>query len=92
MVERRDLGRSLQERTRVHGADVVKCVVRLGVLPTDTPDVLQMTLVAVWRNRHSYAETWSERAWLFGIARLQALKFLRANAHRWNFTVSVDTA
>ena len=74
------------------GKEIVLYVMRLGVRQADAADVLQMTLVAAWRGRHTYSGRGSVRAWLFGIARLQALQFLRATASGRRDVPSDDVA
>ncbi|HEX8861719.1 MAG TPA: sigma-70 family RNA polymerase sigma factor [Actinomycetes bacterium] len=43
-------------------------------------EILQDTLLAVWRSAHAYAGRSSVRTWVFGIARRQAHNRLRARA------------
>lgn len=45
--------------------------------PRNAEELLQDTLVAVWKNAHSFAGKSSVRAWIFGIARRRAYKRLR---------------
>ena len=61
-----------------YGAAIIRFVVSLGVSPADASDVLQETLVAAWRGWDSFSGTGSRRAWVFGIARRQALLALRS--------------
>ncbi|HET8905971.1 MAG TPA: sigma-70 family RNA polymerase sigma factor [Ktedonobacterales bacterium] len=45
--------------------------------PRNAEELLQDTLVAVWKNAHAFAGKSSVRAWIFGIARQRAFKRLR---------------
>lgn len=70
----RDALAALYER---HRHSLFGFLVRMLGDSTRAEEVLQDTLVAVWRGAHSYRGEASVRAWLFGIARRQAHSRLR---------------
>jgi Sigma-70 region 2 len=62
---------------RRHGAGLFGFLQRYVRDPMVAEEILQDTLLAVWRSAHLYAGRSGVRTWLFGIARRQAHNRLR---------------
>ncbi|GAB3900748.1 hypothetical protein GCM10029964_088560 [Kibdelosporangium lantanae] len=63
-----------------HGDALFRYLVRLCVDRMRAEEVLQDTLLAVWRGADTYRGPAAVRSWLFGIARRQAYQHLRLRA------------
>ena len=60
-----------------HGQSLLHYLMHFTNDPGTAEELVQDTLVAVWKNAHSYRGDSRPRAWLFGIARRRAGKSLR---------------
>ena len=70
-------GAALGELYRRHGRALFGYLLRMSGDRMVAEEILQDTLVAVWRGAGSFEARASVRTWLFGIARRQALQRLR---------------
>ena len=81
-----DIFLNFAEFANRHAKELAVFIAYLRVPDSDNSDILQEVLLGAWRGRHGFTGQGSLRAWLFGIARRQALQFHRARKPemRWN--------
>lgn len=72
--------RALEEVYAQHGRELFRYLLTLTPDHHIAEEILQDTLVAVWRSAKSYERRSGVRTWLFGIARRQAHNTLRKRA------------
>jgi RNA polymerase sigma-70 factor, ECF subfamily len=66
-----------------HGTALLRYLLQLTPDHALAEDILQDTLLAVWKSAGSYGSRASVRTWLFGIARRQAHNHLRRRGVAW---------
>ena len=74
---------ALEEIYARHGQSLLHYLMHFTSDPGIAEELLQDTLVAAWKNAHSYRGDARLHAWLFGIARRRAGKRLRQSEPPW---------
>ena len=83
---------AFDQLTRTYEGELLGFFQRRTRTPHDAEDLVQTTLVKVYRNLHRYKDRWTVRTWIFAIARRSLIDHYRRGAAPHRNTAPLEAA